>query len=58
MLSEDNARFLARGKPLALVPLVGLDTAHVVGLVAPYREPHTPVLDALLRTARRMSEIT
>ena len=57
VLSEDNARFLARGKALALVPLVGLDTAHVVGLVAPFREPHTPVLEALLREARRMSEI-
>jgi DNA-binding transcriptional LysR family regulator len=57
VLSEDNARFLARGKALALVPLVGLDTAHTVGLVAPFREPHTPVLEALLRAARRMSEI-
>jgi DNA-binding transcriptional LysR family regulator len=56
VLSEDNARFLARGKPLALVPLVGLDTVHTVGLVAPFREPHTPVLEALLREARRMSE--
>jgi DNA-binding transcriptional LysR family regulator len=57
VLSEDNARFLARGKALSVVPLVGLDTAHVVGLVAPFREPHTPVLEALLREARRMSEI-
>lgn len=57
VLSEDNARFLARGKALSVVPLVGLDTVHTVGLVAPFREPHTPVLEALLREARRMSEI-
>jgi hypothetical protein len=29
----------------------------VVGLVAPWREPHTPVLEALLEEARRMSTL-
>lgn len=55
VLPEDNARFLVAGKRLALVPITGKETAHTVGLVAPYREPHTPVLDALLREARRLS---
>jgi DNA-binding transcriptional LysR family regulator len=55
VLPEDAARFLASGKPLKLVPMAGTETPHTVGIVAPFREPHTPVLDALLREARRMS---
>ena len=58
VLPEDTALFMAGGKPLKLVPLQGTEPAHAVGLVAHYREPHTPVLDALLREARRMSEIS
>ena len=54
ILPEDIARFLAEGKPLALVPLERPQTTHAVGLVAPWREPHTPVLEALLAEARRM----
>lgn len=57
VLPEDTARFLTVGKPLAIVPLAGAAPAQSVGLVAPYREPHTPVLDALLREARRISEV-
>ena len=56
ILPEDMAKFLARGKSLSLVPLLGREPAHSVGLVAPYREPHTPVLDALMRSARKMSK--
>ena len=55
VLPEDIARFLAEGKPLSLIPLAEQTPAHSVGLVAPYREPHTPVLEELLREARRMS---
>ena len=47
--------FLAGGH-LAAVPLTEPDTSHEIGLVAPYREPHTPVLDALLRGARSIAE--
>lgn len=54
ILPEDIARFLAEGKPLALVPLETPEATHAVGLVAPWREPHTPVLEALLAEARRM----
>lgn len=56
VLPEDNARFLASGQPVALVPLSGTARPYTVGLVAPYREPHTPVLDSLLREARRLSD--
>ena len=57
VLPEDIARFLAGGKRLAIIPLTGGGPGHVVGLVAPWREPHTPVLEALLDEARSMSEI-
>ncbi|TCO70511.1 LysR family transcriptional regulator [Rhodovulum euryhalinum] len=41
------------GGGLAAVPLTKPSAAHKVGLVAPHREPHTPVLAALLDAARR-----
>lgn len=56
VLPEELARFLVAGKALTVVPLTGREPSHAVGLVAPYREPHTPVLDALLRTARKLSK--
>ncbi|WP_295046849.1 LysR family transcriptional regulator [uncultured Paracoccus sp.] len=55
ILPEDIAAFLTDGKPLRTVPLDGAGASHSVGLVAPWREPHTPVLDALLTEARRMA---
>lgn len=54
ILPEDIARFLSQGKQLQLVPLEQPESVHAVGLVAPWREPHTPVLEALLAEARRM----
>ncbi|WP_420395126.1 LysR family transcriptional regulator [Nioella sp.] len=58
VLPADMARFLTGGKPLEIIPLSGAGRGHSVGLVAPFREPHTPVLDALLSEARRMSEVS
>jgi hypothetical protein len=57
VLPEDIARFLAGDKPVRVIPMEGTGEGHVVGLVAPYREPHTPVLSALLTEARRMSAL-
>lgn len=57
ILPEDMAQFLIRGKPMRSLPLVGPSTKHLVGLVAPYREPHTPVLAALLRAAGKLAQI-
>ena len=54
VLPSDIARFLAAGKAVATVPLIG--GGHSVGLVAPAREPQTPVLEALLAEARRLAE--
>ncbi|MDD7972245.1 LysR family transcriptional regulator [Roseinatronobacter alkalisoli] len=57
VLPEDSARFLASGKAVRTIPLQGDAVPHVVGLVAPWREPHTPVLEALLRAARQLSTV-
>ncbi len=56
VLPEGIARFLTRGTDLHLTPIAAKDSGHRVGLVAPYRDPHTPVLQALLDEARRLSE--
>lgn len=57
VLPADIARFLSGGKALKIIALSGGDAGHSVGLIAPYREPHTPVLAALLAEARRMSDV-
>jgi len=38
---------------LQAIPISSPQAAHVVGLIAPHRAPHTPVLAALLQTAHR-----
>ena len=57
VLPADMARFLCAGKPLRMVPVGAAEVSETVGLVAPWREPHTPVIKALLGEARRMSEL-
>ncbi|CUH68193.1 Morphology and auto-aggregation control protein [Thalassovita gelatinovora] len=47
--------FLMSGE-LAAIPLQSPDASHRVGLIAPYREPHTPVLAALLDQAASLSD--
>ncbi|WP_296764357.1 LysR family transcriptional regulator [Sediminimonas sp.] len=55
ILPFDLARFLTAGKPLRVIPIVQAGAGHAVGLVAPYREPHTPVLRALLAEAGQVA---
>lgn len=56
VLPIDMARFLCAGKPeLVIRELEGQGMDHAVGLVAPYREPHTPVLTALIAETRALS---
>lgn len=57
VLPSDLAGFLTRGKDLRLVPMAHAVSGPSVGLVAPYQEPHTPVLQALLGVARQMGEV-
>lgn len=47
--------FTAGGKVVA-VPICDPVARHPVGLIAPWREPHTPIIAALLAEARRMAE--
>ncbi len=47
--------FLPAGD-LAAVPITGPDASHAVGLIASWREPHTPVIAALLAEAAAMAE--
>ena len=47
--------FLTAGNLVAL-PLTAPDAHHAVGLIAPYREPHTPVLAALMQQAQTIAE--
>ncbi|MBE9636693.1 LysR family transcriptional regulator [Salipiger mangrovisoli] len=55
ILPTDLARFLAEGKALSLVPLATDSRAHEVGLIAPWQEPYTPVLQALLDEAKGLA---
>lgn len=43
------------GMALKAIPVMEPEVSHVVGMVAVYREPHTPVIDALLTLAKRNS---
>jgi len=50
------AEIFLKGGDLVAVPLTEPAASHAVGLIAPYREPHTPVLAALLQQAQAMAE--
>ncbi|MBP0437267.1 LysR family transcriptional regulator [Tianweitania sediminis] len=41
--------------PIRAVPIVEPDARHAVGLVVPQREPHTPMVSALLHEARTLA---
>ncbi|HEV7418090.1 MAG TPA: LysR family transcriptional regulator [Tianweitania sediminis] len=41
--------------PIRAVPIVEPDAHHAVGLVVPQREPHTPMVSALLHEARTLA---
>ncbi|MGY6709142.1 MAG: LysR family transcriptional regulator [Rhizobiaceae bacterium] len=45
------------GEPIRAIPIVEPDARHIVGLVAAKREPHTPLVAALLAEARRQSDL-
>jgi DNA-binding transcriptional LysR family regulator len=46
---------LTESAVLRAVPIVGPETSHTVGLVAPAREPMTPLVNALVAEARRVA---
>jgi len=66
ILPRQIALFLAAGRAVRSIPVAPARgpagapgapaaTRHSVGLVAPWREPHTPVLEALIEAARDMA---
>lgn len=42
-------------EPIRAIPIVDPDASHLVGLVAAHREPHTPLVSALLHEARLLA---
>ncbi len=44
---------LSYQKHIKMIPIVEPDAEHLVGLIATYREPHTPLVSALLHEARQ-----
>ncbi|CAN5326348.1 LysR family transcriptional regulator [soil metagenome] len=42
-------------EPIRAIPIVEPDASHLVGLVAAHREPHTPLVSALLHEARLLA---
>lgn len=42
-------------EPIRAIPIIHPDASHTVGLVAAAREPHTPVVSALLEEASRLA---
>lgn len=44
------------GDRLRAIPIEDAKARHLVGLITPHREPHTPVISALLDQARRIAD--
>lgn len=57
VLPKKLADMFVQSGRLAAVPIVGPEVEHLVGLIAAHREPHTPVIAALLDAARRAAEV-
>ncbi len=55
ILPDDIAGFLTAGKPVRVIPLREGVSARMVGLVAQYQEPHTPVLQELFDVAHQIA---
>lgn len=50
------AETLGFAEPIRAIPIVEPDASHLVGVVAVEREPHTPIVSALLYEARLVAE--
>jgi DNA-binding transcriptional LysR family regulator len=58
ILPKKLADLFATGGRLRAIPIVAPEAEHKVGLIAAFREPHTPLLEALLSEARRVADMT
>jgi DNA-binding transcriptional LysR family regulator len=57
IVTQTVADMFGKGSGLTAVPIVDGDKRHLVGLIAAWREPHTPVIAALLDEARRVARV-
>lgn len=48
---------LGLAEPVRAIPIVEPDVGHTVGLVVAHREPHTPIVSALMHFARAVSTL-
>lgn len=55
ILPLNLAETLGLTDPIVAIPIVEPDATHLIGLVANYREPHTPIVSALLAQAGSVS---
>lgn len=55
ILPQAMAEFLATGKDIKIVPIKAPYVTPSVGLIAPFQEPYTPVISALLDMARQIA---
>jgi DNA-binding transcriptional LysR family regulator len=56
IMPKNIVQSFAFPKQIRMIPIVEPDAEHQGGLVATYREPHTPLVSALLNEARYFSE--
>ena len=52
VLPRQLALFLAAGRAVRVIPIRAVRPPNSVGLIAPFREPHTPILEALVQMSR------
>ncbi len=57
IVTQTIADMFGKGSGLTAVPISDGDAKHLVGLIAAWREPHTPVIAALLEVARRVARV-
>ncbi len=56
ILPTKTAQLFMGTGDLRAIPIVDPEAEHLVGLIAPLREPNTPVLEALIAEARRIAD--
>jgi DNA-binding transcriptional LysR family regulator len=57
IVTQTITDLIGKSAGLVAVPISDGDAHHLVGLIAPWREPHTPVIAALLEQARRAARV-
>ncbi len=57
VLPKKLAELFAQGGQIVAVPITGPEVEHLVGLIATHRDPPTPLIAALLDSARRIAEV-